>query len=234
MRIFGVYGKGFDAARLVHPGLWALNIEVRIFRHSIFQRQKIYLHKGMGLVSHVFAEEDLKRLKGHLAIGHNRYSTSGDSVVSHAQPILEKITAKRYIALAHNGNLPSTKKLEAFLKEKKISLKGLNDSQMMTKAIAFFLKKGDTLEDAVKKSYPLFTGVFVSLAMDEKNSCYERYLWYQTTVYRETEWWIYRCIRNLRIGHHRCDILAGSKTGELVVINDLGIKVFRWSKEIKS
>lgn len=167
--IFGVYGKGFEAARLVHPGLWALQHRGQESSGiASSDGKRIYLHKGMGLVSHVFEEKDLKKLKGHLAIGHNRYSTSGDSIESHAQPILEKIRDKRFIALVHNGNLPSIRKLEEFLTNKNISIKGLNDSEMIAKAIAVYMREGLVLETAIKRAYPLFTGVFCLLIMDEK------------------------------------------------------------------
>ncbi len=167
--IFGVIGKGFEAARLVHPGLWALQHRGQESSGiASSDGKRIYLHKGMGLVSRVFEEQDLKKLKGHLAIGHNRYSTSGDSIKSHAQPILEKIRDNRFIALVHNGNLPSTKKLEEFLKNRNVSMKGLNDSEMITKAVAIYMKEGLSLEDAIKKAYPLFTGVFCLLVMDEE------------------------------------------------------------------
>ena len=167
--IFGVYGQGFQAARLVHPGLWALQHRGQESSGiASSDGQRIYLHKGMGLVSHVFEEKDLKELKGFLAIGQNRYSTFGQSTVFHAQPILEKVGARRYIALVHNGNLPSVKKLEEFLTGKKIKITQLNDSEMIAKAIAFYVKIGLSLEQAIKKSYPLFTGVFCLLVMDEK------------------------------------------------------------------
>jgi len=224
--IFGVYGKGFEAARLVHPGLWALQHRGQESSGIASSNgKKISLHKGMGLVSHVFAEEDLKRLKGYLAIGHNRYSTSGDSIVSHAQPILEKVKTNTYIAVAHNGNLPSTKKIEAFLKSNKISLKGLNDSQMIVKAIAYYMKQGDPLEIAMKKAFPLFTGVFCLLAMDEK----------KIVAMRDTYGIRPLCIGKLNggfiVASETCalDIIGATflrevKPGELVVINDLGIK----------
>lgn len=167
--IFGVYGKDFEAARLVHPGLWALQHRGQESSGiASSDGKKIYLHKGMGLVAHVFAEEDLKKLKGHLAIGHNRYSTSGDSISLHAQPILEKVKSNKFIALAHNGNLPSTKKLEEFLQGRKISTQGLNDSEMITKAIAWYIRQDMALEEAIKKAYPLFTGVFCLLVMNEQ------------------------------------------------------------------
>lgn len=167
--IFGVFGKGFEASRLVHPGLWALQHRGQESSGiASSDGKRIYLHKGMGLVAHVFGEEDLKKLRGHLAIGHNRYSTSGDSTDIHAQPILEKTAGNKFIALVHNGNLPSVKKLEEFLNKNKISTEDLNDSEMITKAIAYYIREGNPLEQAIKKAYPLFTGVFCLLVMDER------------------------------------------------------------------
>lgn len=166
--IFGVWGPDFEAARLVHPGLWALQHRGQESSGiASSDGKRVYLHKGMGLVAHVFEEKDLKKLKGNLAIGHNRYSTSGDSIGLHAQPILEKVNGKKNIALVHNGNLPTTKILEEFLAEKKISTEGLNDSEMIAKAIAVLIKEGLSLERAIKKAYPLFIGVFCLLVVDE-------------------------------------------------------------------
>lgn len=167
--IFGVIGSGFEAARLVHPGLWALQHRGQESSGIASSDGKlIRFKKGPGLVAHVFYEEDLKKLKGNLAIGHNRYSTSGASMDAHAQPVIVKVFGRKKIALAHNGNLPSTKKLEQFLSSKKISTKGLNDSEMMTEAIAYFVRIGDSLENAIRKSWPYFTGAFCILVMDEK------------------------------------------------------------------
>ncbi len=166
--IFGVYGKGFEAARLVHPGLWALQHRGQESSGiASSDGKQIFVHKGMGLVSAVFTEDDLKKLKGFMAIGHNRYSTSGDSKIEHAQPVIEKLKNGQLIALAHNGNLPSTQKLKEFLKEKNVPLNGANDSEMIAKAIAFYMGQELSLEGAVKKAYPLFTGVFCLLIMEK-------------------------------------------------------------------
>lgn len=167
--VFGVYGRGFEAARLVHPGLWALQHRGQESSGiASSDGNKIHFHKGMGLVSAVFAEEDLKKLKGYLAIGHNRYSTSGDSKIEHAQPVIEKLKNGQLIALVHNGNLPSTQKLQEFLQEKNVALNNANDSEMIAKAIAFYISAGSSMEEAVKKTYPLFTGVFCLLIMDKQ------------------------------------------------------------------
>ena len=167
--IFGVFGRDFHAARLVHPGLWALQHRGQESSGiASSDGKRIYFHKGMGLVSAVFTEADLKELNGYLAIGHNRYSTSGDSKLEHAQPVIEKLQNGELIALAHNGNLPSTKKLKEFFKDRNINISGRNDSEMIAKAVGIFMSEGLPLEKAVKKAYPLFTGVFCLLLMDRQ------------------------------------------------------------------
>ncbi|MDP3955320.1 MAG: amidophosphoribosyltransferase [bacterium] len=230
--IFGVYGKGFEAARLVHPGLWALQHRGQESSGiASSDGSKIYLHKGMGLVAHVFGEEDLRKLKGYLAIGQNRYSTSGDSVESHAQPIIEKISTNKFIVLAHNGNLPSTKKLEDFLKIKKVATYGLNDSEMIAKAIAVLMREGLGLEDAIKKAYPLFTGVFCLLVIDEK----------KMIAVRDSFGIRPFCLGKLNSGFivssETCalDIIGAKflrevKPGEMIVIDQKGLKSYQIEK----
>ncbi len=224
--IFGVYGKGLQAARLVHPGLWALQHRGQESSGIASSNgNKIFLHKGMGLVSHVFGEADLKKLKGYLAIGQNRYSTSGESTVLHAQPILEKTKPGKFIALAHNGNLPSVEKLKTFLTDKKIKLAGVNDSEMITKAIAYFVKEGLSLKEAIKKAYPLFTGVFCLLVMDEK----------QIIAVRDSYGIRPLCLGTLNgayvVASETCalDIIGAKfsrevKPGEMVIISEQGLQ----------
>ncbi|HCE30569.1 MAG: Amidophosphoribosyltransferase [Candidatus Daviesbacteria bacterium GW2011_GWB1_39_5] len=230
--IFGVIGKGFEAARLVHPGLWALQHRGQESSGiASSDGKKIFLHKGMGLVSHVFSEEDLKELKGYLAVGHNRYSTSGDSSATHAQPILERISANKNIVLVHNGNLPTTKKLEEFLKNEKISTSGLNDSEMIAKSVAFFMKKGHSLEASIIKAYPLFTGVFCLLIMNEQ----------KIVAVRDSFGIRPLVLGKLNGGHivasETCalDIIGAKflrevKPGEMVTISDKGVKSFQIEK----
>lgn len=229
--IFGVYGKGFEAARLVHPGLWALQHRGQESSGiASSDGKKIYLHKGIGLVAAVFSEEDLKKLKGYLAIGHNRYSTSGDAWDAHAQPIVVK-TKGGNIAVAHNGNLPSTKKLEEFLKGKKIDTYNLNDSEMIAHAIAFYVSEGNSLEKAIKNAYPLFTGVFCLLVMDEKN----------IVAVRDSFGIRPLCLGKLNggfvVASETCalDIIGAKflrevKPGEMVIISNIGLKSIQIEK----
>ncbi len=127
---------------------------------------RLYTHKGHGLVSSVYTEEAINSLKGHIAIGHNRYSTSQGGGLNHAQPVLNE---ERTFALAHNGNLPSVKALEKFLAEQNALKGNRSDSELITDAISLLLSRGKTLPEAVKEVFPLLTGSF-SLVMMTKDT----------------------------------------------------------------
>jgi amidophosphoribosyltransferase len=116
----------------------------------------------MGLVAQVFAEEEMQALPGHIAVGHNRYSTAGGLGVEHAQPIVSR---NGEFALAHNGNLPTTKLLREFLSARGTSAEDASDSELIVYAISEYIKDGDTLEDAVRHTYPMMTGAFSIIIM---------------------------------------------------------------------
>jgi len=161
--IFGVYSQGLDAARLVYAGLWALQHRGQESSGiSVSDKTSIRTHKGNGLVARVYSESDFDFLRGNIAIGHNRYATSGGSTPEHNQPVIQE---HGLLALAHNGNLPSTKKLQDFFSQRNIDVSGYNDSELMHEAIRFYLIKGSSLEEAIRKTYPLFTGAFSLLIM---------------------------------------------------------------------
>lgn len=161
--IFGVYGEDFDAARLTYFGLSALQHRGQESSGiSASDGKIIRTHKKMGLVAQVYAEEDLEGLTGSMAIGHNRYATSGGSFHEHTQPFIDE---KGMFVLAHNGNLPKVDKLIEFLTSKRLRTEGYNDSGLMHAAVLFFLKSGKTLEQAIKEAFPLFTGAFSLLVM---------------------------------------------------------------------
>lgn len=165
--VFGVYGKDLDVSRLTFFGLFALQHRGQESSGiATSDAEDFRLHKKMGLVTHAYEEENIRELVGHIAIGHNRYSTSKNSTLDHAQPIISK---NGLVALAHNGNLPSTKALEIFLKDKGIETEGRSDSTLMTEALAYFVEKGLSLEEAVVEAFPLFTGAFSLLVMDKDN-----------------------------------------------------------------
>jgi amidophosphoribosyltransferase len=109
--VFGVWAPGEDVAKLTYFGLYALQHRGQESAGiAVSNGRQILVYKDMGLVSQVFDETTLASLKGHLAIGHCRYSTTGSSVWKNAQPTFRP-TAGGSIALGHNGNLINTHEL---------------------------------------------------------------------------------------------------------------------------
>jgi len=104
--VFGVFGHP-DAALLTYYGLFALQHrgqESAGIASSAGPGDQFKLHRGMGLVSQVFSENQLEQLPGNRAIGHVRYSTTGSSTFKNAQPFTVE-TARGQLAIGHNGNL---------------------------------------------------------------------------------------------------------------------------------
>lgn len=162
--VFGTFGASQEASRLAYYSLWTLQHRGQESSGiATSDTEKIYDYADFGLVANVFRDEDLSDLPGHIAIGHNRYSTSGGREAIYNQPFVD---AKRTFAFAHNGNLPVTDELETFLVTNKVKTDKLNDSGMMAAAIGHYMQKDVSLSEAIKQAYPLFQGVFSAVAMD--------------------------------------------------------------------
>ena len=102
--LFGVYNSP-EAAKLTYLGLYALQHRGQESAGIVSSDgNHLMMHRGMGLVGEVFNDEKLSKLKGFVAIGHVRYSTTGSSLLKNAQPIVVDYS-RGSVAVAHNGNL---------------------------------------------------------------------------------------------------------------------------------
>ncbi len=112
--VVGVYGHP-EAANLAYLALYALQHRGQEAAGITSSNgQTLLTHKGMGLVADIFDEKLIRRLEGASAIGHNRYSTAGSTVIKNTQPLLAKY-AHGSVAIAHNGNLVNAEELRARL-----------------------------------------------------------------------------------------------------------------------
>jgi amidophosphoribosyltransferase len=109
--VFGVYAPGEDVARLTYFALFALQHRGQESAGiATTDGKDILCYADMGMVTHVFDEHSLSHLKGDIAIGHNRYSTTGSSQIYNAQPLVVG-PDEDPIAIAHNGNVINAKHL---------------------------------------------------------------------------------------------------------------------------
>ena len=117
----------------------------------------LYNIKAMGLVVEIFTEDVLSRLPGSLAIGHTRYSTTGDSALLNAQPIRVECN-KGMIAVAHNGNLVNAKHLRQQLDRNGSIFQTTSDTEVVVHLIA--QSREHTLEEAIADALRRIEGAF--------------------------------------------------------------------------
>ncbi len=146
--LFGIYGHP-EAARMCYFGLYAMQHRGQESAGIVsWDGSKIREQRGMGLVADVFNERHLgKELKGNIAIGHIRYSTTGASLIRNAQPFLVRFKDLG-IAIAHNGNLVNTLELRRELEDEGSIFQSTVDSEVLVHLIAKNLN-GKSLEEAV-------------------------------------------------------------------------------------
>lgn len=134
--VFGIYAPGRDVARLAFFGLYALQHRGQEGAGiATCDGQRAYIHKNLGLVSQIFNEDNLRPLEGHLAIGHNRYSTTGGVHLRNVQPYLIE-TLYGPLGVAHNGNLTNALNLREMLLKRGVGLSSTSDTEMMTQILA--------------------------------------------------------------------------------------------------
>src|SRR5436190_8393737 len=121
----------------------------------------LHIHKSMGLVADIFTEKKLSRIRGTLAIGHTRYSTTGDSAILNAQPIMVQ-SNKGMIALAHNGNLTNAGEVRARMEAQGSIFQTSSDTEVIVHLIA--QSREHTLPEAVADALRRVEGAF-SLVM---------------------------------------------------------------------
>ena len=166
--IFGIYTKdnSLDAARSCFFAMYALQHRGQESCGIVVNDRGLFkIHKGIGLVSNVFDNEKIKNLgMGNIAIGHVRYSTTGNTTIENAQPLYVK-HHKGPLAIAHNGNVTNAKELRQKFETKGAIFHSSSDSEVIAYAITQNRLKTNSIEEAVKKTIPMLKGAFSLVLM---------------------------------------------------------------------
>ena len=172
--VFGVWAPGEEVAKLTYFGLYALQHRGQESAGmAVSNGERIMVFKDMGLVSQVFDEPALSSLRGHLAVGHCRYSTTGASTWNNAQPTFRATSPGGGLALAHNGNLTNTEELEAWLAERdgaakvprKDHMDSTSDTALVTALLSVFSEDG--MATAAMTVLPRLVGAFCLVFCNE-------------------------------------------------------------------
>ncbi len=169
--VFGVWAPGEEVSKLTYFGLYALQHRGQESAGiATSTGEKIMVYKDMGLVAQVFNEATLESLKGHIAVGHTRYSTTGSSAWRNAQPTLGR-TAYGTVALGHNGNLTNTVELLELLEKRypnhESELRGGNTTDTAVLSALLTGNPDSSLEATALELLPLVKGAYCLVFMDE-------------------------------------------------------------------
>ncbi|MGD0112767.1 MAG: amidophosphoribosyltransferase [Armatimonadota bacterium] len=166
--VFGIFAPGEDVSRLTYFGLFALQHRGQESAGiAVSDGHRIDSFREMGLVSQVFDEETLERLRGVMAIGHTRYSTTGSSTLANAQPMVGEWRGGK-VALAHNGNLINAVSLRQELEAQGETFDATSDSEIMLKMVVRAADKTNSVEDAVAACMPKWQGAYSLTILTER------------------------------------------------------------------
>ena len=171
--MFGVWSPGEEVAKLAYFGLYALQHRGQESAGiAVSDGDRIVVYKDMGLVAQVFDESALSTLRGHIAVGHCRYSTSGSSVWQNAQPTFRS-TPVASLALGHNGNLINTLELAAIASggggasgAAGPGQRATSDTDVLTALFAD--PRMASVEESALAALPLVRGAYSLVFMDER------------------------------------------------------------------
>ena len=229
--VCGIFGHQ-DAARLTYFGLYALQHRGQESTGIVTSDgSRISQHKAMGLVPEVFTEDILKGLKGHLSVGHVRYSTTGASHLLNAQPFTVSHKGGT-LAVAHNGNLVNTKTLRDELEEQGAIFQTTMDTEVVIHLLVRNSPKG--LEAAITETFAKVKGAYSMLLMTTD----------QLVAIRDPAGFRPLCLGQLNNGAYivasetcaldlvEAQYVRDIEPGEVLIIDKNGLKsLFPWPKQ---
>jgi amidophosphoribosyltransferase len=231
--VFGVYAPGEDVARLTFFALFALQHRGQESAGiATSNGKRLQVCAELGLVSQVFTEDSLSQLSGDFAIGHNRYSTRGSNRMTNVQPLVVGKGANT-IAVAHNGNIVNAEHLYQELCEQGYNFRGSTDTEVLANLIL-----SSPAKDWVDK---------IRYAMHRLQGAYSLTLLTNRSLYAVRDPLGVRplCLGTINGGwviasescaldHIGAKFLREVEPGEIIAINDSGLKSYREESERKA
>jgi len=224
--VFGVYASSINVAQAIFFALFALQHRGQESAGiAVTDGNEIKIHTSMGLVSQAFTESDLALLTGYIGIGHNRYSTTGSSRPTNAQPIIAKSEGLT-IALAHNGNIINSKLLRDELQERGYHFHTSSDSEVIANLI--LASPGRNWQQKIRHAMHRLQGAYSLVILTEneligvRDSFGVRPLCLGTI---DSGWSI--ASESCALDHIGAQFIREIEPGEIVVINSHGLKSFK-------
>jgi amidophosphoribosyltransferase len=220
--VFGIFGHP-EAASLTSLGLYALQHRGQESAGiASADGERMGVARGMGQVADAFKEETIEKLAGHLAIGHTRYSTAGDSKIENAQPFLIEC-AHGQIAVAHNGNLVNARELRDDLVRAGSIFQTTSDTEVVLHLYA--RSRAPSVEEALVESIAQISGAF-SMVLLTKNrliAARDPHGFRPLALGRLGDAWIV-CSETCALDLISATYVRDIEPGELLIISDGGLR----------
>jgi amidophosphoribosyltransferase len=224
--LFGVYAPGEDVARLTFFGLYSLQHRGQESSGiATADGERIHTYTKMGLVAQAFDETVLSQLCGDIAIGHNRYSTTGSSRAGNAQPIVVEGPAGK-LALGHNGNIVNARELRQQLEEQGHDFSTTTDSEIIAYLILSSTRK--TWNERIRHAMRRLVGAY-SLVLLTEDSLYgvrDPLGVRPLCLGRLDGGWVLAS-ESCALDHIGAQFLRDVEPGEIVVINSKGMRSYK-------
>jgi amidophosphoribosyltransferase len=220
--VFGIFGHP-EAANLTYLGLYALQHRGQESAGiATGDGERMRVSRAMGQVADAFTGNALEGLPGHVAIGHTRYSTAGESKVLNAQPMLIDC-AHGQIAVAHNGNIVNARELKDELVRNGSIFQSTSDTEVVLHLYA--RSRAGSVEDAIIESVSQISGAF-SLVLATKNrliAARDPHGFRPLALGRLGDAWIV-CSETCALDLIGATYVREIEPGEVVVISDGGLR----------
>lgn len=231
--VFGIFStENHPVASITYYGLYALQHRGQESAGiAVSDGKDMTCHKDMGLVSDIFDKEILDGLKGFSAIGHVRYSTTGESTLSNAQPLLSKYKLGS-ISIAHNGNLVNTDVVRELLEDAGVIFQSTIDTEVILNLFARGVKKG--VENAVVDAIQAVKGSYaiVMLTDDKLIGVRDPHGIRPLCIGKIDDSYIL-CSESCALDAVGAEFIRDVRPGEIVIIDNNGMKSINFAEKTK-
>ena len=224
--VFGVYASGINVAQTTFFALFALQHRGQESAGiAVTDGNGIKVHTKMGLVSQAFTENDLALLKGHIGIGHNRYSTTGSSRPANAQPIIAESDGLT-LALAHNGNITNAEQLHDELQGRGYHLHTGTDSEVI--AYLILASPSQSWQEKIEYAMHRLQGAYslVILTEDKLIGARDSFGVRPLCLGRIDNGWSIAS-ESCALDHIGAEFVREIEPGEIVVVDSHGVQSFK-------
>lgn len=232
--VFGVYSKTQkEVSQLTYYALYALQHRGQESAGiTVSNNGELITYKGMGLTADVFTQETLNNLQGNAAIGHVRYSTTGESKIENAQPLESRFKLGQ-IAVAHNGNLTNTKVIRELLEDGGATFTSTTDSEVIIKMVARKAMNG--FEEAIRSTVGAIKGAYalVILADNKLIGVRDPYGIRPLCLGMNDEGDYFLASESCAIDSIGGHLIRDVEAGEMVIVDETGVKSIRYAENNK-